>query len=123
MILHVEGTPATRVLSSTPSNVTSHNLPGPSGVGRFGSRIFPTMPTHQTKKESRCNVRIVQAKVTMDESKKLVFNKIGQVFIDLNEVTANINYVTTVVQQTFGLDYVVVTADGLRIHDGAGTQG
>ena len=57
------------------------------------------------------------------ENKKVEFHKLGQVFIDVTEGTANINYISSVVQQKFGIDYVVVTADGLRIEDSSGTQG
>lgn len=98
-------------------------LPGPivgSSSSRFPSRFSPVV---QSRKEGRCSLRIVQADVSFDDSKKPVFSKTGQVFIDINDTTANINYITSVVQQTFGTDYVVVTADGLKIYDSAGTQG
>ena len=41
----------------------------------------------------------------------------------MTEGTANIHYITSVVQQKFGSEYTVVTGDGLRIEDSSGTQG
>ncbi len=53
-------------------------------------------------------------------NKKPSFNKLGQTFIDLTEATANIHYVTSVVQQKIGSDHVVATGDGLKIEDSSG---
>ena len=70
-------------------------------------------------------MKIVQAEMvpSNDSNKKPSFNKLGQTFIDLTEATANIHYVTSVVQQKFGPVHVVVTGDGLKIEDSSGTQG
>lgn len=72
--------------------------------------------------EGRCNVKIIQADVEYDDNRRPSFRKLGQVFIDVMEVTTNIHYITSVVQQKFGSDYAIVTADGLRIEDSSGTQ-
>ncbi len=101
--LNVDGSAATAspVLTST-----SANLPGPSGLTpRFKSRFSPAF---QSKKDVRSTLRIVQANATFDrDTNKPVFNNIGQAFIDISEATANVNYVTSVVQQTFGTEYVL----------------
>ena len=110
----VEGTQS-QILSSTPYPT------GSSTSNRFMPRVTPT--SSQYRKEGRCNVKIVQAEMSVDEFRKPAFNKLGQVFIDLSETTANINYVSSVVQQKFGIDYIVVTADGLKVDDSSGTQG
>lgn len=68
-------------------------------------------------------MRVIQADLSFDDSKKPTFTKIGQVFIDVTEATANVAYVTSVIHQTFGSNYVLVTGDGLKINDSAGTQG
>ena len=61
--------------------------------------------------------------MTLDDSQKPMFEKLGQVFVDVTETTANIAYITTVVQQKFGLDHMIVTGDGLKIDNSSGTQG
>ena len=66
-------------------------------------------------------MRVFKANVTKGPSGKLIFTKTGQAFIDVNEMTANINYITTVCQSRWGEGYKVVTADGLPIDDSAGT--
>ena len=47
----------------------------------------------------------------------------GQMFIEVCERTANVAYILTQIQREFGLDYTVVTADGLEVKDSSGTQG
>ena len=112
-MLKVEGS-SNQVISTT----SSYSLPGPSSSSRF------SQPTYShPKKDGRCNVKIVQAEMSLDESRKPVFDKLGQVFIDVTETTANITYITSFIQQKFGLDHVIVTGDGLKIEDSPGTQG
>lgn len=123
--LKVEGTSLTTGAATAVPTVTSCG-PGSSSSGRFTPGRFNPVPTFsQSRKEAgHSTLRVVQANATFDkDTNKPVFNKIGQVFIDICESTANVHYVTSVMQQTFGSEYVLVTADGLRIHDSAGTQG
>lgn len=51
------------------------------------------------------------------------FTPQNQTFVDLTEATANVNYVTSVIQRRWGSEYVMVTSDGLKIDDSSGTQG
>ena len=52
-----------------------------------------------------------------------MFDKVGQAFIDVTESTANVLYITSVVQRKWGKGYKLVTGDGLTIDDSSGTQG
>ena len=54
---------------------------------------------------------------------KLDFEKLGQIFVEVNESTANVDFITAYIQRKWGYDYVLVTNDGLRVEDSAGTQG
>ena len=111
--LRVEGSPV-QTLTSTPV---------PCSSNRFLNACQPGYRPVHGRKESGCNVKVIQADMVHKENKKVEFHKLGQVFIDVTEGTANINYISSVVQQKFGIDYVVVTADGLKIEDSSGTQG
>ena len=52
------------------------------------------------------------------------FKQMGQLFIDITEGTANVEYVhASVVQNKWGPDYILVTVDGLQLHDSPGTKG
>ena len=41
----------------------------------------------------------------------------------LTEATANIYYITGMIQNKWGKDFVLVTGDGLKIEDSSGIQG
>ena len=88
-------------------------MPGPSRT-----------PFTATKKlSSSVNVKLVQAAMSRQPSGKPSFNRLGQTFVDVTEATANVTYIKLVIQQKWGHDYTLVTADGLELEDCAGTQG
>ena len=51
------------------------------------------------------------------------FYKTSQTFVQIDDKTANVHYLTSVVQAKWGRDYVLVTNDCLPIEDCSGTQG
>ena len=115
--LVVKGQPLKAVSSTsgltiaTPSAGTS--IPGPSRT-----------PFTATKKlSSLVTVKLVQAVMSRQPSGKPTFNRLGQTFVDVSEATANVTYIKLVVQQKWGHDYTLVTADGLELEDCSGTQG
>lgn len=65
----------------------------------------------------------MQAHITEICNNRLNFQKLGQTFVEMSEAPANVLHVTAAAQRMFGEDYVVVTADGLEVKDGPGTQG
>ena len=116
----VNGLPATQRISTyTPgqSSSRSSNVVSPS-VGAITYK-----PIFSAKKSNSINVKIVQANVTKSATGKLEFHKLGQAFIDVNEATANIYYISAVVQRKWGDEHIIVTGDGLKIEDSSGTQG
>ena len=115
--LVVEGQPLKAAASTsgptiaTPS--TGASIPGPSRT-----------PFTATKKfSSSVNVKLVQAVMSRQPSGKPSFNRLGQTFVDVTEATANVTYIKLVIQQKWGHDYALVTADGLELEDCSGTQG
>ena len=115
--LVVEGQPLKAAASTsgptiaTPS--TGASIPGPSRT-----------PFTATKKfSSSVNVKLVQAVMSRQPSGKPNFNTLGQTFVDVTEATANVTYIKLVIQQKWGHNYTLVTADGLELEDCSGTQG
>lgn len=117
--LIVEGVPPT--VQAIPV-VTA--MPGPSSTPVSSQQHPVYKPIFSSKrKEPLVNVKIVKADMTRSVSGKPEFERLGQVFIDVNESTANISYISNAVQRKWGSDYILVTADGLEMEDSSGTQG
>lgn len=75
------------------------------------------------KKGACISVKVVKSSISKLSSGKLDFQKLGQTFVDVNETTSNVDYISNCVQRKWGRDYTLVTSDGLRIEDSTGTQG
>lgn len=102
------------------SNPARHHYVSPVIAGSGFSRpIFP----NSAKSKTSVNIKVVQANVTKTPGGKFEFHKLGQTFIDVNESSANVFYITGVVEKKWGGEYVLVTSDGLKIEDSSGTQG
>ena len=86
------------------------------------SRMPTYKPIFSGKKGASISVKVVHSSISKLSSGKLDFEKLGQTFVEVNESTANVDFITTCIQK-WGYDYVLVTSDGLRIEDSAGTQG
>lgn len=78
---------------------------------------------HFTRKSPSTNVKVVQATMKRLSSGKIEFTTQNQTFVDVTEITANLHYISSVVQRKWGSQYVLVTSDGLKIDDSSGTQG
>ena len=76
-----------------------------------------------TRKNQTSSVEIIQASMKRLANGKADFVPQNQTFVDLCEATANVNYVTSVIQQKWGSDHFLVTSDGLQLDDSSGTQG
>ena len=80
-----------------------------------GTQSVPTM-----RKTQSINVKVIQASVKRLANGKLEFMAHNQTFVDVTEATANVN---SAVQRKWGLDYNLVTSDGLKLDDSSGTHG
>ena len=68
-------------------------------------------------------MKLVHADLNWSVGGKPEFDPMEQLYVCLTEATANVDYVLNTVQWKWGNDRVLVTADGLKIEDCAGTQG
>ena len=99
----------------------------PSSAGRVlsmtGTPNTPVVPVG-SKEGSSINVKIIQGTITKKSSSgRPDVKHISQTFVDVNESTANVIYLSHVIKQLWGLDYILITADGMRIEDSSGTNG
>lgn len=107
-------------------------IPGPSGLASntpvFSSPAMPVSypPDRPVFSKKSCgqtfNIKIVQASFAM-VSGKINLTKQEQMYIPLQETNANVPYVTNIMQQNWGFEYVLITADGLKLQDSPGTRG
>ena len=81
------------------------------------------LQTQPLRKNQTSSVKIIQASMKRLANGKAEFAPQNKTFVDLCEATANVNYVTSVVQQKWGSDHLLVTSDGLQLDDSSGTQG
>ena len=51
------------------------------------------------------------------------FQSVSQMFVDVTESTANVMYLTHIIEEKWGSDYLLVTSDGIKVEDSSGTQG
>ncbi len=65
-------------------------------------------------------VKVVQAKMKKSDSGKAEFVVLSSTYVELTDVTANVNYLTSAVQNKWGPNHVIV---GLLIEDSSGTRG
>lgn len=105
--LVVEGS---HVNARPPSTSVTSGTPGPSYSGR---------PIFSTKKEVTVKVKVVQATMKKLSNGKNEFNNENQTYVTVTEGTANLDYVSQVVQRKWGAGYVLVTSDGLKLDDSA----
>ena len=64
-------------------------------------------------------VKVVQATMKKLSNGKYEFNNENQTYITVTEGTANLDYISQVVQRKWGAGYVLVTSDGLKLDDSA----
>uniref|UniRef100_A0A1X7VJI3 Uncharacterized protein n=1 Tax=Amphimedon queenslandica TaxID=400682 RepID=A0A1X7VJI3_AMPQE len=120
------GTPSdgVGVVSSQPSG-SGFSTPILSGTTR--SMLCPSRPVFSKKSidGGTANVKIVQAHFVKSTGKgpNKFLPTTEQIFVPVKESTANVLHVTEIMQDSWGTEYVLITSDGLRIQDSAGTRG
>ena len=66
---------------------------------------------------SIANVKVVQAKFKRLPDGRPDFTKLSQTFVEVNETTVNVTYLLSVINEKWGAECVLVTADRLQIND------
>jgi len=83
----------------------------------------PSRSVVAPKKGAVYSLKIIQARMIKSRGKKPEFHSLSQLYTDIGESTANVDYILTVVQRRWGEDYTLVTSDGLELHESSGTRG
>ena len=78
---------------------------------------------HFTRKSPSATVKIVQATMKCLASGTTERVTVNQTFVDVTQITANVRYISSVVQTKWGSQYVLVTSGGLKLDDSSGKQG
>ena len=81
------------------------------------------IPKHGASKEPSMTVKIVRATMESSRTGKVEFTQEAQMHVEVTESTANVQHITREVQQQWGEQYVLVTADGFELENCEGTQG
>lgn len=69
-----------------------------------------------------CTTKVVKAEKRMVGG-KVEFTALGVMYVELKPSTANVNYIQSYIQKTWGSQYVIVSNDGLQIQDTSATRG
>ena len=119
--LTVEGAPVTRQAHG--SRIAKHSsVPITSPLVVSPSHGPEPLSFHHKGKSY--NVRVAKGSVEYTSSGKMKMqNADDQLFVDITEETANVNYIMTFVKRKWGERYMLCTSDGLPIEDSSGTQG
>lgn len=102
----------------------SHAVGASTSSGRVLSMSSNPPPACKkgTGSSQSATVKVAYA-VAKKVGNKLEFKKLHQAFIKVVESTANIHYLTHAARGKWGENLVLVTADGMPLEDGSGTQG
>ena len=108
--------PASRLRSSSGVTVCSTpttSLPPPS----FRS-VIP-------QRKSSFSLKIVKARISSKPkgNSKPVFQPLGQMYVDITDSTANLQYIHGCIQNQWGDEFTIATNDGLELEDSPATQG
>ena len=114
--LIVEGSPA-HGQSPVSSITTSISDAGPSSSG---SAPLPRPFFSSCRRMQSVNVKVVQARMKKSQTGIVEFTPL---FVNVTESTVNVGHITNVMQEKWGYDHVVVTSDGLKVEESAGTRG
>ena len=68
-------------------------------------------------------MKVVKATTTQLPNGKVKFNTESQTFVKFTESTANVPFISNVIQSIWSKKYVLLSNDRLEIQDSSGTQG
>lgn len=116
---------STNTLTSTPC--TSGTAGGPHSASpahpQFKS-VVPGLGKRSSSSSMTCRVKIVKATVHWTtKTNKPSFNPSHQAYIEVQESTATVEYITEEIRKKWGESYTLVTNDGLELESSAATKG
>ena len=100
-------------VKGVPTSHVNTSSPGPSADVVTRNSIVPTSykPVLASKRPASANVKLVRAHLSRAYNGKPEFIKLGQAFVDVTDATANVYYITRVIQKKWGEEYVLMTGD------------
>jgi hypothetical protein len=84
---------------------------------------FRSVIAAKSKKQQTVRVKVLKAIMTWDGTKKPLFQTLQQLYIELQDTTANVASIENEVKEQWGANYNLVTSDGLKLGDSPATQG
>ena len=72
---------------------------------------------------NKTKLKIVAAHLSYSSNGKPLFESQDALFVDIDEANANSTSLTKIVQEEFGVNYIIVSSDGLMIKDTPATRG
>lgn len=121
--LKVEGAPRDdipRAQNQTPQHLARTMVVPPT---TSPAPVFRSVVAHRRPGGQSVSVKVIQARLSFSATGRPTFEKLGQVYVEIGEGTANVSYILSVARTEFGENHTLVTNDGLELHDSAGTQG
>ena len=91
-----------------------------------GPPIFRSVASHRSRRsdslsaeQPTARVKIIKANVLTDTKGSVSMQHISQLFVEVNDSTANVPYLLQAVKDNFGAGYILVTTNGSEIEEGA----
>ena len=108
-----------------PSLKTPLRRPSPKRPQRSLSPMRPSKKFHQLPGPSGTySLKVVRAEaVTLPNGRYSLKPGTVQTYVLLAEDTANVDYINSEIQRTWGAEYIIVSGDGIPIESSSGTQG
>lgn len=100
---------------SLSSSSAGNQAPGPSSATMLPKGL-------SNKAYNLCTTKIVKAEKKMSGG-KVEFIAQEATYVELKPATANVKYILNYIQKIWGPDYIIVSNDGLQIHDCPATKG
>jgi len=103
-----------------PSSVTVTSTPHPSTLP---PPVFHSVTAPSYRRGATFSLKVVKATMLRKGRGKPDFEVSSQVYIELTEATAYLDYIVEVIHKHWGTEYILITSDGLELEDSPATHG
>lgn len=122
--LIVEG----RTAVQTPASSLASRLCSASGVTVCNTPTTLPPPSFRSvipQRKSSFSLKIIKARISSKHkgNSKPTFQPLGQMYVDITDSTANLQYIHACIQNQWGDEFTIVTNNGLELEDSPATQG
>ena len=88
----------------------------------FSNDIYRSVVPGQKHSGPKYSVKIIKATM-VKTGKRVTFEKGEVTYVEIQESSANIDYISREIQLLWGEEYHIVTPDGMEVKDCSGTRG